>query len=159
MPIPDLAQALTAIAALLAGGAGFAAVLSFYRRRPGEKQTEVINVGRATIEIAEGSVNIAKSAADMQREIAEQLERRMEIMSGELEMQRGLIDKLRDRSDALAEDLRTVKGKLITAVERLEVITTQRDALMRATDEKDAEIKRLRDRVQHLEDRVARFEA
>ena len=147
--MPDLAQALTGIAAIFATGVSVAAVLSFYRRKPGEKQTEVINVGRATIEIAEGSVNIAKSAAEMQREISEQLERRIEAMIVEhdrrMEFVNRELEKLRQRSDVQDEDLRTVKGNLITAVQ-------QRDTLAE-------ENKRLRERVQALEDRVARSES
>lgn len=143
--MPDLAQILTAIAALAAGGAGYAAVLSFYKRRPGEAQTEVINVGKATIEIAEGSVNVAKSAADMQREIAVQLKQQLVDIRGELK-------ELREASGVLRKDL-------TATTQSLEAITRERDRLQTASVEKDAEIKRLRDRVQHLEDRVARFEA
>ncbi|MEJ7824925.1 MAG: hypothetical protein WKF48_05825 [Solirubrobacteraceae bacterium] len=128
----DLPQIITLCVAL---GTAIVGILGYFKFKPGQREQVNMNVAEATMSVAHGTFQL----------VTTELEDQFKRMAGEMAEMRGLLTTVQTEANQLREDLTTVKNKLISATERLDAVTSERD--------------KLRERVRHLEERLARFEA
>ncbi len=115
------------VGVLLSAGVALASlvgvILAYTKRKPGERQAEVITVGEAQINIATGTVRLAEAAAQMQREIAEQFEEQVKHLREETGHLRDEVSKCRTLiGDVTGERdaLRSENGRLLIRIAHLE---------------------------------------
>ena len=103
--------------------------LAYFKRKPGDETREKISVGTAEIDIAKGTVVIAHDAAQMWREIA---------------------DDLKEQVDAALERITALEDAQAYVVKERDFLRNENVKLKRRIDHQDEEIATLKQRVSDL---------
>lgn len=100
-------------------------VLAYFRFKPGQREAVLITVKDAELSRTEKAFDL----------VAEQLAAQIERMDTEIDALRRRIAEADKINDQLREDLRVVKGRLITAVQQRDELRDQLDQLLKARGE------------------------